>query len=98
MNTDMVCKQLQNWKIYVFAVNVFLLTTNALACHLLQCYAHVTCHLFFYFSEDRTEAKRTINHWFVEFSGWGLRRRGEGWSSDHLFIFSIATARSHEHT
>lgn len=54
--------------------------------------------IFFYFSEDRTEAKRTINHWFVEFSGWGLRRRGEGWSSDHLFIFSIATARSHEHT
>lgn len=46
VNTDMVCKQLQNWKIYVFAVNVFLLITNALACHLLQCSAHVTCCLF----------------------------------------------------
>lgn len=68
----MVCKQLQNWKIYVFAVNVFLLMTNALACHLLQCSAHVTCYLF-YVSQGRAEAKRTINHWFVEKSGWGIR-------------------------
>lgn len=30
----------------VFDVNVFLLITNALACH-LQCSAHVTCYLFY---------------------------------------------------
>lgn len=34
---------------YVFAVDVFLLITNALACHLLQCSAHITCYLFLRF-------------------------------------------------